>query len=194
MQPKKTALIGLVLTSLFLTACGGGNSSSTIGSIMPGKVLYETSTFSIQIPKEWETIDKNSFTSNVPSETIVGFRNNIKSNIFTANVNVSQKQVATELAAKDFAKSTLEILRNNLIGYQLLNESESKTNYAEEILNSYKTEFEGKKSSSEAIIHFKQIYAVNNGTSYIITAAYLPNEDESVVNTVGEMLNSFMLK
>lgn len=182
------ASIGIVF-SLFLTACGGGDSdsSSAVATLKPGKVLYETGTFSIQIPKEWETIDKSVFTSNVPSETVVGFRNNIKSNIFTANVNVTQKEVAPELTAKDFAKSTLEILRNNLIGYQLLNEGEAGT-------TAYKAEFEGKKSATETIVHFKQTYIVNNGIAYTITAAYLPNEDENVVNTTGEMLDSFSLK
>lgn len=187
MKPQHFAVSIGILSTLFLSACGGDdNSSQNTATVKPGKVVYDSEAFSIQIPKEWQIIEKNSFTSNVPAETIVGFRNNIKSNIFTANVNIAKKILEGPVSVKDFAKSTLEISKNNLIGYQLLNEKDDKTKYF--------TEFEGKKSASEPIIHFRQFYTVNNGIGYTATAAYLPNEDESIVNMIREMSDSFILK
>lgn len=187
-----------IFCALFFTACGGGSSSSNNSGpvIPPGKVAYDSDTFSVQIPKDWQTIDKNSFTSNVPAETIVGFRNNIKNDIFTANVNIAQKQLDAKsvVTVKDFGKSTLEVLKNNLIGFQLLNEKDDKMNYGKDGLATYKTEFEGKKSASEPVIHFQQLYVINNGTAYTVTAAYLPNEDVTVVTTIGEIFDSFLLK
>lgn len=197
MKFRKLAAIGIISSILF-TGCGGSSSSSSNNSapLKEGNTIYENNSFNLQLPKTWEVIDKTSFTSTVPTETLIGFRNNIKSDIFTANVNVAQKQLqqSDSASVKDFAKSSLEILRNNLIGFQLLNEKESKMNYGKEGLLTYYIEFEGKKSASEQIIHFKQVYAINGNIAYTITAAYLPNEDESVVTTVGEMLDSFSLK
>ncbi len=196
MKFRKLAAIGIISSILF-TGCGGSSSStSTSAPLKEGNLIYENSSYSIQIPKAWEVIDKTSFTSTVPPETMIGFRNNIKSDIFTANINVAQKQLrqTDSASVKDFAKSSMEISRNNLIGYQLLNEKEGKMNYGKEGLSTYYTEFEGKKSASEQIIHFKQVYIVSGATSYTVTASYLPNEDESVVTALGEMLDSFSLK
>lgn len=197
MKFRKLAAIGIISSILF-TGCGGSSSSSskTSAPLKEGNTVYENNSFNLQLPKTWEVIDKTSFTSTVPTETLIGFRNNIKSDIFTANVNVAQKQLqqSDSASVKDFAKSSLEILRNNLIGFQLLNEKEGKMNYGKEGLSTYYTEFEGKKSASEQIIHFKQVYAINGNIAYTVTGAYLPNEDESVVTTVGEMLDSFSLK
>ncbi len=188
MKLKKLVLT-TIISSLILSGCGGGSSTKTSEiPLKEGNVIYENNNLSIQIPKSWEIIDRSSFTSSVPTETIVGFRNNIKSDIFTANVNISQKQLeqSDSPQVKDFAKSSMEIHKNNLIGYQLLNEKESG--------NSYFTEFEGKKSASEQIIHFRQMYVIKDNLAYTITGAYLPNEDESIVTTIGEMLDSFSLK
>lgn len=196
MKFRKLAAIGIISSILF-TGCGGSSSSTnTSAPLKEGNLIYENSSYSIQIPKAWEVIDKTSFTSTVPPETMIGFRNNIKSDIFTANINVAQKQLrqTDSASVKDFAKSSLEISRNNLIGYQLFNEKESKMNYGKEGLATYYTEFEGKKSASEQIIHFKQLYIISDATSYTVTASYLPNEDESVVTALGEMLDSFSLK
>lgn len=196
MKLKKLAISGIISALLFTGCSGGSSSSTTTPTLKEGNTVYENNTFSLQLPKSWEVIDKTSFTSTVPTETVIGFRNNIKSDIFTANVNVAQKQLqqSDSPSVKDFAKSSLEILRNNLIGYQLFNEKEGKMTYGKDGLATYYTELEGKKSASEQIIHFKQVYVINQGIAYTVTAAYLPNEDESVVTTVGEMLDSFSLK
>ena len=187
MKLKKLATIGIISSILFV-GCGGSSTTTTSTAIpvKEGNVVYDGGTFSLQVPKSWETIDKTSFNSNVPEETIIGFRNNIKSDLFTANINIAQKELASaDTTVKDFAKSSLEVLKNNLIGYQLLNEKDNKT--------SYFTEFEGKKSASEQIIHFRQLYMIQNSTAYTITGSYLTNEDGSVVTAIGDMLDSFIL-
>lgn len=191
-------ILSLILgASFLLTSCGGGDSDTTADKKVAdeaNETVYETAGFSIQIPKDWETIEKNNFTSNVPEQTVVGFRNNIKSDIFTANLNIAQKSVEETLAVKDLAKSSLAIIKTSLIGFEQINENEDKMDYGEDGLVTYSLEFEGKKSASEPIIHFKQLYVVNGGVGYTITAARQQNEDEPVVNALDEMLNSFLLK
>lgn len=191
-------ILSLILAASFvLTNCGGSDSDTTEDKKVADEadqVIYETTNFSTQIPKNWETIEKNNFTSNVPEQTIVGFRNNIKSDIFTANLNIAQKSVEETLVVKDLAKSTLAIIKTSLIGFEQINEAEDKMDFGEDGLATYRLEFEGKKSASEPIIHFKQLYIVNGGVGYTVTAAYQQGEDESVVNALDEMLNSFALK
>lgn len=193
----KKILSLIFVASFVLTSCGGSDSDTTEDKKVADEadqVIYETANFSIQIPKDWETIEKNNFTSNVPDQTMVGFRNNIKSDIFTANLNIAQKSVEETLVVKDLAKSTLAIIKTSLIGFEQINEAEDKMDFGEDGLATYRLEFEGKKSASEPMIHFKQLYVVNGGVGYTVTAAYQQGEDESVVNALDEMLNSFALK
>ena len=99
---KKT--ISLIIISLFFTGCfGDDNGDSDI--ITTTKSFYETETFSIQFPPDWEILESGDFTSNIPSSTVVGFRNNIKSEVFTANLNIS---------VGDFPRYYTRCLRNLL--------------------------------------------------------------------------------
>lgn len=185
--------LALALTvPLFLTACGGndeeGDSSGETGT--PGKILHEGSDYSIEIPAEWETVENGNFTSNVPAGTVAGFRNNIKNEIFTANINIVKKEVEEGLSTEDFGKSSLAQAKKRILEF---NELESE----ERELNSqpgYFIEFEGKQDAQSAIVHFQQYFIQDNSNIYTLTSAYLPNEGESVVIAMEEMLNSFTLK
>lgn len=192
MKFEKITILGLA-SILLLSACG--NDTKDPDQIKKeaeaaGKIIYDTEELSIQLPKDWEVIEKNSYPSNVPPEIVVGFRNNIKSDIFTANLTIAKKELAGETLTRDFAKSSLAMIKKSLMGFNLISENEGKTGE----MDTYILEVEGKKNSSEPIIHFKQLYIVNRGFGYTFTASYLPTEDESVVNALQEMLDSFALK
>ncbi|MBI2634519.1 hypothetical protein HYW82_02520 [Candidatus Peregrinibacteria bacterium] len=180
-----------VIASIFFTACGGstedGSNSETNNPA--GSSIYETDSYSITIPSAWETIGQNDFTSNVPGETVVGFRNNIKNEIFTANINISQKETGENLTAEDFGKSTIAALKTKLISFSEINNEEKKLSSGEP---AYFIEFEGKQTATSPIVHFQQYFIGNN--VYILTAAYLANEDETVVTAIDDSLNSFTLK
>jgi len=194
-------LTKLVLISVFalsLTGCFGETTDTggTIGTAAPGKILYETNDFAVEIPDDWEIVESGDFTYNVPSDTIVAFRNNIKSEIFTANVNVSKVLISEEdLSAEDFAKSSKSKVKNSLLSFKefegsgvggtiLIGDIEVATHYLA---------FQGKKDSPDPIVNFGQLYTVYNGIGYTITGSHLPEEDETIVNYVDQMLNSFAL-
>lgn len=181
----------ILLIPLVLTGClgfGGGDEEGAITELQAGEILYEDAGFSITLPADWEIIRQGEFTSNVPLETIVAFRNNIKNEIFTANIVISKDNIQEGLSAADFAKSSTAKNRNSLVGFEQISESQ----YQEE--NTYLTVFEGKKSSSDPVVHFQQLHVVDGETGYLVTAGYLPNEEESVVKILEEMLDSFALK
>lgn len=187
----------LVSIPFILTACGGDDESPTgsNSAVNADKLIYETDDFSMLFPKDWEIIESDSFTSNVPEETIVGFRNNIKSNIFTANINIAKTESGEEsIDSRDFAKSSLAKAKKSLVNFNQISLEDYDFSFGDEEIATYISDFEGRKSASEPTIHFKQLHVVNDGTGYTITGAYAPSEEESTVVQIQEMIESFQLK
>jgi len=187
----------LLAIPLIMAGCSGGTTTTTgtTGTAIRADFLvYDGPTFTIGYQKDWEKIEKTSFTSNVPAETMVAFRNNLKNEIFTANVNISQATIPAEITAVDFGKSTLLKSKESLVAFKELSKEDLAFKYKDKTITTLISGFEGKKSPSDPIITFKQLYVVNNGFGYVITAAYLSTEDESVVKIADEMLHSFSLK
>ncbi len=193
MTSKIQYKIGLLIaTFLLMTGCFGSDGNGT-DIDTTGKVSYETANFSILVPQDWEILEKNSFPSNVPSNTEVAFRNNIKSEVFTANVNIALGGVNEGVNSFDFGKSSLSNAKSSLLSYEEIGSRDHLVPAGDGNIETLVFEFQGKKSAAEPIVKFQQLYAVMGGNSYTVTAAYLPNEDESVVKMMEEMLNSFSL-
>lgn len=191
---KKLFIISLLSSALIFSACGSDEESSTVtgeDTATADKITYTADDFELNIPSDWEILEKDSFTSNVPTDTVVAFRNNIKNEVFTANLNINATELAEEITAQDYAKSTLQKTKNSLIDFEEINSSEHTL---AEDLPGYILEFEGKQSASQAAIRFKQLYIIIDNKGYIITAAYLAEEEQSVVKSLDEMLDSFAIK
>lgn len=178
-----------------MTGCFGssdGTSGDTVFS-NPNYNTYQGAGFTIPYPKDWEVIDGKTFTSNVPAETIVAFRNNLKNEIFTANTNISITPIPETINSEDFGKSTLLKSKESLVGFNELSKEEISFLYGNTELKTFISGFEGKKTPSDPVVRFKQLYIAGQGQGYVITSAYLPTEDESVVKMCDEMLHSFSL-
>lgn len=197
---KKTFLSILLITTLSFTGClGFGDDEETPDESadvedQPGKSVYNTDDFSITIDKNWEIVESDSFTSNIPQETVVGFRNNIKNQIFTANLNISRFNIEEGTTSQDLGKSTMAKAKQSLVNFKLTQSENYTLENGEDGIETVIYDFEGKKSVSEELVHFRQLYVVNGVNAFVITAAYLPDEQESVVNLLDEMLKSFRLK
>jgi len=155
---------------------------------------FENKDFSIIYPENWEVLNEDSFTSNVPATTVVVFRNNIKSDIFTANLNVSQATIAEDTTSEDFALQTLNTEKYNLIGFSELKRENYTLGTGENAIKTFLVTFKGRKTITETLVEFKQICIALNGFGIIVTAAYLPNEDQNVVFKLDEMVRAFTLK
>lgn len=184
----------LLITTILLTGCfGDENGNSGIIPSNPNYTVYKETDFSISYPKDWEIINKNTFTSNVPAETIIAFRNNLKNEVFTANTNISKIQIPEETTSEDLGKSTLLKSKESLVSFKELSKEPKIIKFGDTEIQTFISGFEGKKSTSDPIIKFKQLYVSMKGVGYVITGAYLPYEDESVVKMIDEMLHSFSL-
>lgn len=179
----------LISTTLLLSACGGSDTTDTT-TAAAGEKLYESNDFSLIYPQDWDVLEPDSYPSTVPSQTVVAFRNNIQNEIFTANLSVNIKDLDEEVSSDDFTKSTLSKIKKSLLSYSELPSETIKIGDVETKI----IEFEGKKSPSEEIIHFKSLSIIKNRTAYTVICAYLPTEDESIVISMDKMLNSFSLK
>ncbi len=198
---RKIMFSGLLIFSLTgLTGCFGfgddeaAPADETTQTTKPSEVAYEGSDFSIIVNNNWEIIEPDSFTSNVPAETMVGFRNNVKSEVFTANLNIARFEVKEDINSQDLGKSTLAKAKQSLLSFQEISSENYSLEFGDETLDCIISDYQGKKAASEPIIHFRQLYVVNNSTAYIVTSAYLPSEQESTLTLLDEMLKSFRLK
>lgn len=189
---KKVIILGLI--SIFLTGCFGSGTSTSTLTPDAGESLYSHSNFSVIIPQDWEITESKDFPSNVPKETIVVFGNNIKSEIFTANVNVSIKEVDETVTSSDYAKNSKTQASTSLLSFTEIGNENIEIQYGATPIEGTLLEFSGKKSAAEPIIKFKQLFVVNKEFGYIVTAASIPEEDQTVVKYMDRMINSFSLK
>lgn len=156
---------------------------------------HKGSDFSVIYPNDWEILGPSDFTSNVPSSTVVVFRNNLKNDIFTANLNISQAEIPAGTSTEDFALQTLNTEKYNLVGFvETKREDHSIKTGPETKEKTFISTFQGRKTITESLVEFKQLCIARNGYGIIVTAAYLPNEEQSVVMMLDEMLRSFALK
>lgn len=195
----KILILGLLCTSL-LSGCfnfsgtTGSSSSGNQTSVDEQHKLYETNVFSVVVPKTWDVYEKDDFTSDVPEETIVVFRNNVKNENFTANVNIVQNGLQQPIALLDYAKMVSNRQRSGLYDYKETKKEEVKMKIGTREEPSYIIMFEAKKSPDEKIVRYIQAYAISGNSAYIITGAISTQENDNVVKTIEDIVKSFKLK
>ena len=194
---KKT-IVAMIASSIFLAGClgiGGENSGDETnqdqGSITQNFSLYQASDFSITHPSDWEILEKKDFPSNVPTSTIVIFRSNIKNDIFTPNLNISQTTISNNLTSTDFGLQTLTTEKYNLVGFREISREEYSIGSEENQVKAFITTFQGQKTITENTIEFKQLCIARNQYGIIITGAYLPAEGEELSDKMDKIIKSF---
>ncbi|MFA5820701.1 MAG: PsbP-related protein [Candidatus Gracilibacteria bacterium] len=187
----------IVLTSLTFSACGSGDDTPSTNSdisVDADQKLYENSELAIAYPQDWEVLERDDFTSNVPFQTIVAMRSNIKNEKFTTNIAVNKKDFEEDTKSIDFAKGTIEQAKNTLQNFKEIESKTVKVKFGKNELDGYLATFQGKNDAASPIVTLKQLYVVNGKTGYMITAAYLSDTDAATLKMIDSSLNSFMLK
>lgn len=195
----KIFVLSLLCTGL-LSGCF--NFSGTSGTTATGNQtsvdeqhkLYETNVFSTVIPKTWDVYEKDDFTSDVPEETIVVFRNNVKNENFTANVNIVQNNLQQPVSLLDYAKMVNNRQRSGLYDYKEIKKEDFKMKIGSKEEPSYIVMYEAKKSPDEKVVRYIQGYGISGNSAYIITGAISTQENDNVVKTIEEIVKSFKLK
>ncbi len=185
-------LTGFLLFSL--TGCFNfGGDDGEQGATAEGYTTYKTEQFNIEVPSAWEVINEDEFTRDVPDVTVVVFRNNVKNETFTANVNIVSKQLQEPVSSLEYAKMVVNRQSGGLVDYSEQAKDTIKINRGGEEVDTLLTRFEARKTASDNMVRYVQTYGVNGDTAFIITGAVSPQESESVLQTVEKIVKSFSL-
>ena len=183
----------IALSAIALAGCGGGNKTSAPATDEKSRIV-ETTEFSAKIPREWDVIEAKDFSSDVQKETVLIFRNNVKNENFTANVNVVKKNLQKTEESLDFARATINRQKNGLLNYKQTKQDLTKMTITGKQFDSYTTSFEAKKDEQSDLVNFFQTYAVKGNSGYIFTGSYSTNESSANVTAVQDIVKSFSLK
>ncbi|MFA5829141.1 MAG: hypothetical protein WC843_01455 [Candidatus Gracilibacteria bacterium] len=191
-----TCLFVLTLTSF--TGCfnfGGGSTNPTVTtSDQTRKIDDPKYAFTAIIPREWDIIEAKDFTKDVPQETQLVLRNNVKNEDFTANVNVVHHVLQTTRETLEYAKQVINAEKTGLYNYQESKRDTFQIPIADKKADTYVTYFVGAKEPSSDVITFIQTFAVKGTDAYIITGSYSPKESQINVKAVESIVKSFILK
>lgn len=192
---NKKVIITLALASLTFTGClsfdGGGTSNTDQGLPADSSKNYDNGQVSFQYPSNWELIEPKDFTSEIPKETQVVVRNNIKNENFTANINVVKNDLQVEKSALDYAKEVLNRQRTGLLDYK-----ETKREIITAVMGgssqeTYYVEFEARLNPSDPITKHFQTYGVKGRFGYIILASSSSAENSAVIDVLQKIVKAF---
>jgi hypothetical protein len=190
-------LTASILSLLILSGClnfGGDSSGEPAKTANENTITYDTGEFSIVVPKDWEIIESKDFTSEVPNETVVVFRNNVKNENFTANVNIVRNALQEPVSTLDYAKMVLNREKNGLYNYKESRRDSVKISIGGTETDTFFVLFEAKKSADDKNIRYLQTYGVKGDSAYIVTGAASPQEDANMIKTIEDTVKSFKLK
>ena len=188
------AAILLIGASITLSGCFGGDGGS--GTVPAGENSgktsnYQSSQFSLTFPSGWDVIESKDFTSEIPRETQVLIRNNIKNDTFTANINVVRNDLQTGQSSLDYAKEVLNRQRTGLLDYKETRREIISVPVGGQGQETYYTEFEARLNATDPVLKFAQIYAASGNSGYIVMGAWSPLESSAVVEQVINTVKSF---
>lgn len=187
----------LSILSLSLAGCFNFTDEGNTDSEQPtdsSMMTYQGTSFDIEIPNEWQIINRDEFTSEIPSDTLVIFRNNVKNETFTANVNIIKRALQSPESSLDFAKRTINRQSNGLSEYSESKKETIKAKIGDQTADTFLTYFTASKTTSDPKIQYIQTYATNGNSAFIVTGAFSPNEQQNTVQTIENIVKSFRLK
>lgn len=195
---KKITIYILFLVSLFaFSGCLGStdnNGSTSVTQDLSIKA-YETSDFSINIPRDWEIIEKADMRSDIPPEVRVMFLNNIKDPFYTASIVITSQALDIEYNNLDFAKLMVDKHKDTVNDFAELSRESINLEYANgDSVESMLLKFQGRETYDSDLINVQETYFVDSKTVYTITSGYAPYEDAGVIVQLTAALKSFQIK
>lgn len=195
---KKIIIYVLFLVSFFtFTGCLGSTSNNGATSVTQDLSIkiYETSDFSIKIPRDWETIEQADMRSDIPPEVRVMFLNNVKDPFYTASIVITSQALDIEYNNLDFAKLMVDKHKDTVNDFaELSRESINLKNSKGESVESMLFKFQGRETYDSDLINVQETYFVDGKTVYTITCGYAPYEDQGVIVKLTDALKSFQIK
>jgi hypothetical protein len=195
---KKTILfLSIILTTTFLGGCfsfeDGNSAEGTQSQNNDLTKTYSNNQFSFTYPQDWDLIERKDFTSEIPAETQVVIRNNLKNDSFTANINIVKNTIQNEKSTLDYAKEVLNRQKTGLLDYKETKREIIKISIGGSDQETYYTEFEARLNSTEPITKFFQTYGVKGQNGFVIMGASSTQENSSTINKLQKAVLSFKI-
>jgi hypothetical protein len=187
----------ILASSLLLSGCLSPgpqtNPPVTNPDISTETRVYNNNEFSITSPSAWDIIQPKDFTSDIPAETQVVIRNNIKNEDFTANVNVIKHSFQSSKNSLDYGQEILNRQQSGLLNYRETKKEIVKRNVGGQPVDTYLVEFEAKLNQTDPILKFVQTFATSGNNGYTALGSYSTQENSIVINQVIESIRSFQI-
>lgn len=195
---KKLLIPTLLLSSLLLGGClnpgpSTTNQPPTNQDTSTETRVYNNNEFSISFPASWDIIQPKDFTSDIPSETQVVLRNNLKNEDFTANINVIKHSFQTAKNSLDYGQEILNRQKNGLLNYRETKKEIVKRSIGGQSVDTYVVEFEAKLNQTDPILKFVQTFATKDNNGYTALGSYSQLENTIVINQVNQTIQSFQV-
>ncbi|MBA4336866.1 hypothetical protein C0416_03805 [bacterium] len=149
----------------------------------------------MSVPNQWQTIEPKDFSSEVPQETQIIFRDNVQNDIFTSNANVTKRLLTKQANSLDHGKAMMNENKGSMLNFKEISRDEDfNIAIGGQMQKTLLVLFEGKESEADPTIRIVQTYAVNGTDAYTITAAYLPTSTELDAENAKNIVKSFKVK
>lgn len=188
---------GVIILSILLTLSGcfsldGSGSTPTDNNPAGAQSrTYNNNQFSFAFPSSWDVIEPKDFTSDIPRETQVVVRNNIKNDTFTANINIVKNDLQTDKSSLDYAKEILNRQKTGLLDYKETKRELIKLPIGGQDQETYYVEFDARLNATDPVTRFIQTYAVKDRAGFIMMASYSQQENTTVIDQLQKMVKSF---
>lgn len=190
---RRSGITVMMTLLVLLTGCLGGNSGTTDPDA-DGFHSYATDDIRIDVPNSWEIISPVQFTSEVPPNTLIAFRNNIKHPRYTATVSIIKNTLEKEVSTLDYAKALLQRLKQDLTGVKELGAEQVAIKIGGVDTESLMTTLQGsERPESEQKIYIHK-GGVKAASAYLVIGTYLPEETAAVKEDIDRMVRSFEVR
>lgn len=166
---------------------GSANTSDTFKT-------YETNEFTVQVPKEWEIIEKKDFAQEVPQDGVVVFRNNVKNENHTAVVSIVRKNFQNPIPNLEFGNLIDNKNKVSLYEFKSLKKDTIKASISGKEEETFFLSFEGKEAADAAVLRYLQIPMGKGNNGFIITGTISLQENENTIKLIEEIVKSLKLK
>ncbi len=183
----------LLLSGCLSTSDSGGSGPKQEDNTYQQTLKYINNQFSFNFPEKWDLIEPKDFTSEIPQETQVVVRNNIKNETFTANVNIVRNPLQENQSSLDYAKAILNRQQTGLLDYTETKRELVNINIGGKQEETYYIEFNARLNATDPINKFAQSFGVKDKNGYIILASYSPEESSYNVEQLKKIIQSFSI-
>lgn len=187
-------LFALLTLSLLFTGCLGGGKNAEENQKIEGFTFFSGEKFNLQAPDAWETLNPLQWKSDIPKNTLVAFRNNVRHARFTANLVVLENELNEEVSTFDYGKAQYEKIRSELLSYREIRAEKHTIRVNGKDAETVFIYVEGKTSPDAEVRQFMQISAVNGKKAFVAMGSFLPEEAELVAKKMETAVRSLEIK